>query len=1234
MQERSWLWKERLRPVTVIRRRQRQSRRDALYMDERADVGRDLSHDAFISYSRKDKAFAQRLERSLEGYRPPRDLPVAQRHLDVFRDEEDFVGTEYSRAVDLHLTQSNKLIVICSPAARASRYVDDEIQRFLRTHAPDNLIPVLLHGIPNNEATSPEDAACAFPRALCDALEIPLAADFRGIDLQRDRLDRGAWAGAWFSLLANLYGQSRALIEQRETRRLARKRRITAGIVMSIIAALSVALVVSLVFRQQAIEQRNEAVRQRAIAEREAIAARRETAERLAVQAVEKLEGAPEQAVRLGIASIESFRRHRDPLVPASIGALQKAVLAFGGGQPVLPQSDATLRLTISGDLHWAAQSDERGNVRLGAFGSREPQVLAAPALPTGARWLDGETHLVFGGDHLIAMRPWQKGENEPEQAYVWAWKIDSGGVAKQPVLLDTFTPDSWSAISTRASVDGRWVAWTDGWVKAYLRPLAPEGATLQTHCGTGRECQMGFTADSRWFVASQGTQINRFELPAAPASAPVAAAPIEPPLGAAPVRMALFSGHGPLRQLDSGEWQWGEVTRLASLAQSGAVWWCDLTESQPTPHELPSVLDPYRERLELSSVSEDHVESTLTWSPNGGALLATVKHDRADFGIAAINIVVQPGPWQPLWHRYDGKAFDTSSELSGSVGGAVRGYRVKDSADLGVQSAVWVGAISALTLGFDGTVWWRDLERLAASHFQLVTRDAAAIASWGKLMVIGGRNGRLQFWSVSQDPGAPGLTLNGHDGPLREIRIEGYPPRVLSVDARGVARSWNFGHPILATWLGDGEGERVMSANARWLATAARGEGLQLWSADGVDSLGAPQTFADTASREATLALDPAGRWAAALTVAEASQPELRLRLWSLEDEVPLIRPPVEHRFPLPKVSNSPEWSLRIASDGDGVRAILSAALAAADGAVGSGPRVSWVADSRNGMTKLIPIGGHADRDESAHLATPNLRWLLLITGSVLAPPKRYHLVDLGQPPPQDHFSPLPLPANATGDYVNFSDDGRWMRLGLEDYKYCVLQLAAPGGPCIETPRDNGSNISNVLFGRNRAPMAASYEGRVFVLKVGEGRFAPVPNLTGCTALAWDPDGAWLATWSKGEGTRLHHIEDDALSSRAVIRLPVPPGGAGEVERLFPFPSRGWVAALTEPGELLLWHRDGEGRWEPPIVLTEQDLRLGGDWVDIDLRDEGRSLVVGEQVLSLDPDRLMRQASRFVSGR
>ena len=225
-----------------------------------------FAHDAFISYSRKDKIFAARLERALEEFKPPRDLPVPQRHLDIFRDEGDFTGTDYFQAIESHLGASRKLIVVCSPASAGSPYVDDEIERFVKRRGAEHLIPVLLAGVPNNEAAAPEDLRRAFPPALMKALVMPLAGDWRGVEPSKDRMDRGAFASAWFKLLAELYGVSRTLIEQRELRRQARNRRITIGITGAVIVSLGTALAVSLVFRQQAVESAQIAQQQRDVA--------------------------------------------------------------------------------------------------------------------------------------------------------------------------------------------------------------------------------------------------------------------------------------------------------------------------------------------------------------------------------------------------------------------------------------------------------------------------------------------------------------------------------------------------------------------------------------------------------------------------------------------------------------------------------------------------------------------------------------------------------------------------------------------------------------------------------------------------------------------------------------------------------------------------------------------------------------------------------------------------------
>ena len=193
---------------------------------------------------------------SLESYTPPKGLNLPQRNLDIFRDETDFTGVEYNESVEQHLKSSAKLIVVCSPDARASKYVNDEIRLFVQSNDANNIIPVLLHGIPNNEANSDQGSDMAFPEALCDVLEMPLAVNYVGVKANKDKLNKGVFESAWYTILANLYDVSRSLIEQRERKRQLHRRRITGGIVGLIMLALSAALVVTLISRQTAIEQR------------------------------------------------------------------------------------------------------------------------------------------------------------------------------------------------------------------------------------------------------------------------------------------------------------------------------------------------------------------------------------------------------------------------------------------------------------------------------------------------------------------------------------------------------------------------------------------------------------------------------------------------------------------------------------------------------------------------------------------------------------------------------------------------------------------------------------------------------------------------------------------------------------------------------------------------------------------------------------------------------------------
>ena len=124
-------------------------------------------YDAFISYSRRNLAAADKIERDLQKFPLPRELRkrLGRRHLNIFRDINDLTGNRLAPALEQNLRQSRTLVVLCSPAARASTYVGMEIARFAELRDADEIVPVMVAGVPNNDPGT-DPAEWAFPDAL------------------------------------------------------------------------------------------------------------------------------------------------------------------------------------------------------------------------------------------------------------------------------------------------------------------------------------------------------------------------------------------------------------------------------------------------------------------------------------------------------------------------------------------------------------------------------------------------------------------------------------------------------------------------------------------------------------------------------------------------------------------------------------------------------------------------------------------------------------------------------------------------------------------------------------------------------------------------------------------------------------------------------------------------------------------------------------------------------------
>ncbi|MBA4161636.1 MAG: hypothetical protein C0515_06085 [Novosphingobium sp.] len=196
---------------------------------------------AFISYSHGDAKFAHWLHRKLESWR----LPDKSRLAPVFIDRAELAaGSDLSAQVREALEQSAALVVVCSPNARASRWVGQEIELFRTLHPDRPVLAALIEGEPD----------AAFPNALLgtgDSPLEPLAADFRkSHDGQRLGL---------LKLAAGLTALPLDRLVQRDAQ--ARQRRVmavTAG-ALALVLVLSAALVIALRARAEAERQRAEA---------------------------------------------------------------------------------------------------------------------------------------------------------------------------------------------------------------------------------------------------------------------------------------------------------------------------------------------------------------------------------------------------------------------------------------------------------------------------------------------------------------------------------------------------------------------------------------------------------------------------------------------------------------------------------------------------------------------------------------------------------------------------------------------------------------------------------------------------------------------------------------------------------------------------------------------------------------------------------------------------------------
>jgi hypothetical protein len=406
-----------------------------------AEGGPEATYSAFISYSHADEARAAWLQRRLETYQVPGSLvgrprtagPIPRRLKRVFRDAAELSVGDLTQEIRAALSRSEALIVICSPDAAKSRWVNQEIALFksLRPGAP--ILPAIVGGEPH-AAGKPgfgADDEC-FPAALLsrvgsDGSAIPdaelIAADFRpGLD--------GDETG-FLRLAAGLLGVGLDDLIQREKQAERRRRLMWASIAAG---AGALALVASVTAGVALWQQRR----------------------------------AHEALVRLLPDRSRDIFNQELALDTTQHKGLARAARFALAGLALSPQQKGPFR-TLLGRLIMADASLSTSAMRVSCLGGSRPGPPVGVGTAAESPLVAPGFALDAAGDRLVLACPDQS---------VHLWDVDHGRdlASVRPggrVLAATFAPDDSSILIARAGQPT--VSWDPA--NAQVRPAAASGA-------------------------------------------------------------------------------------------------------------------------------------------------------------------------------------------------------------------------------------------------------------------------------------------------------------------------------------------------------------------------------------------------------------------------------------------------------------------------------------------------------------------------------------------------------------------------------------------------------------------------------------------------------------------------------------------------------------------------------------------------------------------------------------
>src|SRR6185312_9520639 len=185
------------------------------------------------------------------------------RLIPVFRDREELSSSpELGTRINEALAQSENLVVICSPASAASRWVNEEVLAYKRLGRAARIFCMIVDGEPNaTDCPGRESEEC-----FCPALRFATGADGRPTNERAEPIAADARAGkdgksnAKLKLIAGMLDVGFDALKQREQRRQVQRMTAIAGIALVVMAVTIVLAIAALVSRHRAVVAQQEAV--------------------------------------------------------------------------------------------------------------------------------------------------------------------------------------------------------------------------------------------------------------------------------------------------------------------------------------------------------------------------------------------------------------------------------------------------------------------------------------------------------------------------------------------------------------------------------------------------------------------------------------------------------------------------------------------------------------------------------------------------------------------------------------------------------------------------------------------------------------------------------------------------------------------------------------------------------------------------------------------------------------